>query len=516
MFFTNFGRPKKPVTKSKTFRKPKSLSCEPLENRDLMSVTALSLDSGVLTMWTDNNATSAQVRQYGGNYIIDELGTGRSWSYSSSLVNTVQFVGGAGNDRFIDYVSYLPVRFWGLGGDDYLEGYNAADYLDGGDGNDTIKGYGGNDLIFGGAGNDILLGMNGNDQIVGDYSQAPTDGADHINGGDGQDWMWGCGGDDTIVAVDNGVTDYIDTGLGRDTTWVDQNVTYINFLGMQFPVGFQTDQVYGDTAADRTNAITSFANGADRTLNGDNIADPTTGLSTAKKSFRDVSLFGKYGPSPNDIRQGYVGDCYMLAGLSAIAQDNQNAVRQNVVDFDDGTYGVQLGGKFYRVDSELPVDSNGNLLFANCGQSTPSSMWVAVVEKAFANYRTGANTYESIEGGWSSEIFNAWRGTGVGSAGFDSYANATALANDIYTRWVQGDVCLGIHNPNGVTNVFGGHEYTVYGFTRDSSGNINGIVLRNPWGYDGAGNDSNTSDGLVTVTPAQLFAMNGTVEYGRV
>lgn len=40
------------------------------------------------------------------------------------------------------------------------------------------------------------------------------------------------------------------------------------------------------------------------------------------------------------------------------------------------------------------------------------------------------------------------------------------------------------------------------------------VVLRNPWGYDGAGNDSNTADGLVTVTGAQLFASTGWVLWG--
>jgi hypothetical protein len=29
------------------------------------------------------------------------------------------------------------------------------------------------------------------------------------------------------------------------------------------------------------------------------------------------------------------------------------------------------------------------------------------------------------------------------------------------------------------------------------------VTLRNPWGYDGAGNDSDPSDGYVTVTAAQ-------------
>ena len=29
------------------------------------------------------------------------------------------------------------------------------------------------------------------------------------------------------------------------------------------------------------------------------------------------------------------------------------------------------------------------------------------------------------------------------------------------------------------------------------------VTLRNPWGYDGAGSDSNTSDGYVTVSLEQ-------------
>ena len=47
--------------------------------------------------------------------------------------------------------------------------------------------------------------------------------------------------------------------------------------------------------------------------------------------------------------------------------------------------------------------------------------------------------------------------------------------------------------------------YTVMYVTCDSSGVVTSITLRNPWGYDGAGNDSNPYDGLVTVTPDQLF-----------
>jgi hypothetical protein len=31
------------------------------------------------------------------------------------------------------------------------------------------------------------------------------------------------------------------------------------------------------------------------------------------------------------------------------------------------------------------------------------------------------------------------------------------------------------------------------------------ITLRNPWGFDGAGNDANPSDGYVTITADEFF-----------
>ena len=43
-----------------------------------------------------------------------------------------------------------------------------------------------------------------------------------------------------------------------------------------------------------------------------------------------------------------------MATLSATAQSSRRNVRQLVVDFGDGTYGVHLGNNFYRVDADLP------------------------------------------------------------------------------------------------------------------------------------------------------------------
>lgn len=51
---------------------------------------------------------------------------------------------------------------------------------------------------------------------------------------------------------------------------------------------------------------------------------------------------------------------YLMAGQGAVARDSPNALRQNTVDLDDGTYGVRLGNSFYRVDNDLPVSSSSS------------------------------------------------------------------------------------------------------------------------------------------------------------
>lgn len=540
MFFNIFKRRNNKKTAKKSVRrhKPNGLHLEPLEKRDLMSVNALFFNGSTLVVQSDNNATSVSVAQSGTNTVISEVGTTRKWTYASSSVGTVEFQGGAGNDRFVNNIANLPTRAFGFGGNDYLEGYNGVDTFDGGAGNDTLVGYGGNDALYGGDGNDIIRGMDGNDQLMGQNGNDQLeggagddmawgaagndvllggdgndqlmgdDGNDRVNGGAGTDKMWGGNGNDVIIAIDAAFADFVQGDAGNDIMWIDAS-------------GSTKDGVAGAVTGDTVQNITSFANGADRTLNGDRIIDPT--VKTAGQihmPFAGNPLFSDAGPSPNDIKQGGIGDCYMLAGLGAIAQDRPDAIRENVVDFDDGTYGVRLGDKFYRVDNDLCVSSTTDTTPDNAGLGAANSMWVAVVEKAFANYRTGANTYASIESGWSVEINRAFRSTSAGEKDIQSYTSATALADDLYNRWntyqavtigFLGEKTAGV----GGAPLVMSHMYTVMSFTRNSAGTITGITLRNPWGTDGAGNDGN-NDGYVTVTPAQLMRYTGRVNWGRV
>ncbi len=505
------------LTKTPTKRQPKlattALQTEALEQRQVLSVDSLYFSGSILVVHTDNASTSVEVRTVGSNVQIKEVGSNKVWNYAASSVGKVEFQGGNGNDRFVNYSTTLPVRAFGGAGNDYLEGYDGADVMVGGAGDDTLSGYGGNDQLWGGDGNDLILGGNGNDDLMGDA------GNDQLNGQAGVDRLWGGYGDDVLVAIDNGTSDILQGDDGYDTLWVDQT-------------GSARDSMAGNSTLDKVQAVASFANGADRTLNGDRLADPNGRITDSQghvygslvKAFSDVPLFTSAGPQASDIVQGACGDCYFLAGLGAIAQDNSRAIRQNVVDFNDGTYGVRLGSNFYRVDNDLPVNSSTDTTpsYAKLGRGGNDAMWVAIYEKAFALYRSSAKTYNSIQGGWSVEVNRAFGSASAGEKNFNSYSSAAALANDVYNRFVNREaVTIGFFGSNMANNtpLVLGHMYLVTNVIRNASNVITSIELRNPWGIDGGTVASgNPNDGIVSVTPAQLWNFNsiGRVNWGRV
>ena len=488
----------------------RALAFDNLESRQVLSVSSLWFSGATLVVKTDNAATSVDVRQVGSNIEIQEVGSGRAWSYAPSRVGKVEFQGGAGNDRFVDYLYNLPIEAFGFGGNDYLEGYNASDYFDGGDGDDRLVGYGGDDTMWGGPGNDVLLGMDGNDQLLGE------DGDDHLNGGAGNDSMWGQNGNDVLIALDNAWNDYVEGGDGRDIMWVDSVII----------MGAINDSVYGVTSDDKVQYVSGFANGADRTLDGDRLADPAVTSGYTYKTFSGNTLFSSAGPQVSDVRQGKVGDCWLMAGLGAIANDDAFALRQNIVDFDDGTYGVRLGNNFFRVDNDLPVEYAWSTTPVYAHLGAQNSMWVAVAEKAYASYRIPmfGSQYAYLDGGWPVEVNRAFGATSTGDNELNNpfiggYANATALANDIFNHWNHYDAVTVSFAGGSIASgapLENNHSYTVMYVTSNSSGVVTSITLRNPWGYDGLGNDGNPNDGLVTVTPGQLFGSTGRVDWGHV
>ncbi|MFM7150172.1 MAG: C2 family cysteine protease, partial [Gemmataceae bacterium] len=191
------------------------------------------------------------------------------------------------------------------------------------------------------------------------------------------------------------------------------------------------------------------------------------------------------------------------------------------VDFNDGTYGVRLGSSFYRVDDDLPVESiyNSNLAYAKLGVS--NSMWVAIMEKAYAHYRNGSNSYATLNlGGLMTEVYPVLGSTATGNSWIRGYSSATAMANDIFNRWNNYQcVTMGFFTVPWGIPLSTPHAYSVASVTRNSWGVVTSITLHNPWGIDGqfpgAPSDANPYDGLVTLTPDQLFRCDGVVQFAN-
>ena len=366
----------------------------------------------------------------------------------------------------------------GGAGDDTLTGNAAANLLTGNAGNDTLVGGGGDDTLVGGAGDDLLDGAAGNDRA---------------NGGAGADRLLGGAGDDTLIAVDGGSTDAVDAGGGWDGVWVDSG-----------------DATSGVGTGGRVQAVASFANGADRTLDGDAIADPA---GRTHKSYAGRPLFAADGPTAADVKQGSLGDCWLLSGLGAIAQDSPFALRQRMVDFDDGTFGVAIGGNVYRVDADLPG-------YAALGRE--NSLWVALAEKAFAHLRSAvagaAPAYKYMEGGMGYKVNQAFGSPDAAfqmvSAGSDRAAVGRLLADKLAGKEA---VTIGFMTVGAGVPILSNHSYTLTGVTKDASGAVVSVTVRNPWAKDGmTTNDGNAYDGLVTITLAQLVSCTAYIGWGKV
>ena len=457
--------------------RPARLTAETLESRELLTVASAALVGSTLVVAADDAPTRAEVRPAGGNVEVRDLAAGTTWTFPAAKVAAVWFKGGAGADRFSAALTGLPVR---------------------------ADGAGGNDALLGGTGKDLLTGGPGSDTLTG------GPGADRLNGGAGDDQLLGGAGDDTLVAVDDGTADLADGGAGRDVLWVDKT-------------GAATDQTPGVAAGDAVEAVDRFVAG-DRTLDGDRLADPA-GARSARTVAANPLFAGDWGPGGRaptagfsgptaaDIKQGSLGDCWLMAGLGAIAQDSPTTLRQRVVDFDDGTYGVKLGTKVYRVDNDLPG-------YAGLGRD--GSMWVAVTEKAFATYRSEryglTPSYAYLTGGWGREVNqafgNAWGGFRMFSRSDDAPALADLIAEKVEAKEA---VTIGILRAAAGSPLLNSHMYTVMSVQRDGRGKVVSLTLRNPWGRDGkATNDGNAKDGLVTVTPDQIAASSGAVNWGKV
>lgn len=482
-------------------------------------------------------------------------GSGNDLIFGSAVANTL--FGEGGNDSL-----------YGFGGSDILEGSIGNDYLVSGDGNDAARGGDGDDTIYAGTGDDLLDGMAGNDYldagdgtdvVVGGVGNDTTyggagddqidmmagadwvyagDGNDTVRGGDdndnlfgnngidviysgaGNDGLYGGEGNDTLVSIGGGQSDYNLGEGGSDSFWVDAESTEIVAdLSPAEAAAGHLHRVAGFMATTVfNNGVPSFE-AVSRELNGQALQDPavfsdqiqngngtTSTVTPTYMSFGGRALFSSAGPQMTDVRQGRVGDCYFLAGLSATAKANPDRIRQGIVDLGDGTYGVQFFRNgvvsFVRVDADLPT-VNGAAWYA---RPTNGSLWAPLMEKAYAMFRRTDGQYASIAGGTAGETFSS-----LGVASGWGWRSPFQSGSD-FLRGLQDEINLGkavtLSTPPAVigSQLVSLHVYVVDRVVFDSNGVATDVVLRNPWGTDRNGPSTDgADDGFVTVSAGDIY-----------
>ncbi|MBF2052527.1 MAG: hypothetical protein IGS03_03570 [Candidatus Sericytochromatia bacterium] len=115
------------------------------------------------------------------------------------------------------------------------------------------------------------------------------------------------------------------------------------------------------------------------------------------------------GPvSVSDIRQGSIGDCYLIAGIYSIAQKNPQAIHEMMKDNGDGTVTVRLYDKNKDTQQLEPIYITVDKSVPNDDAHAKDTLWVQMLEKAYAVHN---GSYTAIgKGGRSHEVFTAFLG----------------------------------------------------------------------------------------------------------
>jgi hypothetical protein len=220
-------------------------------------------------------------------------------------------------------------------------------------------------------------------------------------------------------------------------------------------------------------------------------------------AYASGQLFGSKGPRYQDVRQGELGDCWLMSALGEIALRAPQDLRKMFIYNGDQTWTVRfyVNGQptYVTVDRYLPTNGAGQFVYANLGQSVNNpkeALWVALAEKAYAQLnassglgRSAGTSYAALGGGNMAypidQISDKWIDHGW------SLSQKTMVQ-----AWKQGQlICLASGNGGG--KIVGGHGYALVGYNAKAGT----FTVFNPWGINN-GHDS----GLITLTWKQLAA----------
>ncbi|EEC07120.1 calcium-dependent cysteine protease, putative, partial [Ixodes scapularis] len=133
------------------------------------------------------------------------------------------------------------------------------------------------------------------------------------------------------------------------------------------------------------------------------------------KEIHENPVFSKDGFSRFDVKQGSLGNCWVVASTAilTIHKDLFNRVVPSGQSFEDGKYAGIFHFVMWKdnrwvdvvVDDRLPVDEDGDLVFMT--SNTKEEFWSSLLEKAYAKLH---GSYTALEGGSGIESMAVYTG----------------------------------------------------------------------------------------------------------
>lgn len=193
---------------------------------------------------------------------------------------------------------------------------------------------------------------------------------------------------------------------------------------------------------------------------------------------------------PDNISQGQMGDCSLLASAAALAKSDPEWLQEHVqYDAKTNTYTVTL----YDEDGDpVKVKVEGSLIGPSAKDADGNPGWVSIYEKAAAQFRGG---YDNIQSQWPHDMMEMMTGKDA-----DSYdTDAFWPWNERSTDEIRDDLADGkpvvAWTPKDVDHddIVGGHAYMVDSVDKDGN-----VRVMNPWGPKGS------EPHYVTLTPEEF------------
>lgn len=153
---------------------------------------------------------------------------------------------------------------------------------------------------------------------------------------------------------------------------------------------------------------------------------------TLFESFKKVDVKTPLFPkqiSTADIKQGAIGDCFLIAGIYDITKKDPNAIYNMIRDNKDGTVTVKLYD-VKTVENEKQftpkyVTFDKSVMKSN--RHADDALWVQMLEKAYSVHK---GSYEGMDGGATSDVYEAFLGKSAkntsivsGSSNLDNISN---------------------------------------------------------------------------------------------